>query len=1146
MTAERQPTPNDLQNEADTLQRRATRPMEPVWVGASAGSGKTSVLVNRLLRLMLPSKGRMASPPHKILCITFTKAGASEVMERVTKVLRGWAITDEADLRAHLAKLLEQDPDKDQMDAARALFARVIEAPGGMKIMTIHAFCQSVLARFPMEAGLPAGFEVIAEGEAQELLRQTRRLIITRLQTNAPEDKKLKNAFDILSAIRNADQLEDLMESMMAERARLRGLLVTHGNIDALEDAVFKALNVTQGTTRDSLLFRFFRDLPEGDLKTLCARLEGDNKTNAKKAEIIYRTLASQDREMLFDDYKSAFITKTEGTIAKPNGILKDDDTLASIYLAEGNRLITLESDLCNLATADATNALLRFSAAALDGYEKEKRARNRLDFEDLIDRTRRLLSGNGVDWVQYKLDGGIDHILVDEAQDTNPDQWDIIAALYDEFYAGTGMREPMTRTTFVVGDEKQSIFSFQRADPRVFGRQHDRLKIRAENAGTPLQSIPMQISFRSSPSILQMVDAVFASPEMRTGVLQDTNAVMNHYARQTGKAGRVELWPLIKRPERPEREAWSLPLRIEPGENPVAQMADAVARKIRTLLDDPAEMLESRNCRIRPGDIMILLSKRPPLAEAMLKALREHHIPVSGIDRMVVTKQLAVRDALSAIAFTLQPNDDLNLACLLKSPFIGFNEQQLFDASHGRENRPLWQVVKESGGPVAAWLSSLLASEGMGAGAFLHHVLYNACPADDRSGLRAILKRLGPDMRDPLQELLARADTHDMREHGGLQGFLQDALNDDSEIKRDLGEAGNVVRMMTVHGSKGLEAPIVFMPDTVRSTTRGGGSDHVLWPERDDKKGVPLWAASSESAAPAYDMRKATMRMRDDEEYRRLLYVALTRAADRLYIGGVQKAQSVNQKSWYFACEAAIKTIGHEHNGTWVVQNRQTDTVKDEKHEEKKSVADTPLPAWAFTPAPDAGSPPRPLMPSRPDQDDPSIMSPLFGDISHRFKRGRLIHTLFQFLPDLPEDERLPRAVQWLASPAHDIGVDTQNEILEATFNVLTDPAFAHIFTPAARAEVPLTGHLKTAAGSHTIVSGQIDRLLVEDSQVTVLDYKTNRPAPRTVEDVPTAYKKQMRTYRDILAEIWPGRAIRTVLIWTDGPALMDITDAL
>lgn len=1148
VTPLKQTTP-DIQRDANILQHQATEPNTPVWVGASAGSGKTTVLVNRLLRLMLPNENGIASDPSRILCTTFTKAGASEVMERVVRVLRQWAIDTDEDLNKKVETLLQAKPNDAQIKRARSLFARVIETPGGMKIMTIHAFCQSVLARFPMEAGLPAGFEVMTESESRQRLRDVRRNLIARFELNKTEDKDLKAAFELLSTLRNADQIEDLMERMMAERGRLRALLTRHNTIEGLEAAIYKALKATPGTTKQSLLDEFISNINEDDIRHLSTRLGQDNKTNIKKAESIALFLSTDDQTQVFDHYKSAFLTKTEGTIAKPTGLLKDDASLLNIYTNEGERLQKLDTDLCDLATAESTATLMRFSAAVLDLYEAEKNKQNQLDFEDLIDRTRRLLSAGGVNWVQYKLDGGIDHILVDEAQDTNPDQWDIITALYDEFYDGTGAREPLTRTTFVVGDEKQSIFSFQRADPRVFDAQHDRLEHRTADAQMSLRTVPMRISFRSAPSILQMVDAVFEPIEMRQGVLQNPAEPMHHDAMRTGKAGHVELWPLIKRAEKQPREAWALPLKADSAENPITQMAEQIAKKIRALLDDPKEILESKARRIRAGDIMILLSKRPPLAEAVLKALRDQNIPVNGIDRMVVTKQLAVRDALAAIAFTLQPGDDLNLAALLKSPFIGMNEDQLFNLANGRGKRTLWQTLKERNDVTAKWLSSLLEREGGHVASFLHCLLYTSCPADNRSGMRALMQRLGEDVRDPIQELLARADLFDMTDTRGLQGFLQDAQDDESELKRDQQDSADRVRVMTVHGSKGLEAPIVFMPDTIRSTTRATTNDAIFWPDRTDTNGVPLWVGSADTAADLYTQRKADYKTRENEEYRRLLYVALTRAADRLYISGVQKSddgRTDRDNSWYFACEAGIQKVGHEENGIWILKNRQTDPVKAETETAATKAENTNLPNWMLSPAPTPESPPRPLMPSKPENDDPAVMSPLFGDISHRYKRGLIIHTLFQFLPDLDKNIRRDRAAEWLKQPAHSLKTSEQEEILTAVFNVLDSKDFETLFTAQAKAEVPLTGHIKKPDGTHAIVSGQIDRLLVDGDTVTVLDYKTNRPAPKSTEDVPEAYRKQLRTYRDLLVSIWPDKSIRCALLWTDGPALMDVTDTL
>lgn len=1141
------PKPIDV---ANVLQHRATNPDRPVWVGASAGSGKTTVLVNRLLRLMLPASGRPAAEPAKILGITFTKAAASEVMERIIRNLRDWAIIPEEKLIDQLEKLMGEAPDRAQIEHARSLFARVLEAPGGMKVMTIHAFCQSILARFPMEARLPAGFEVMEEREADALMTDVRRNQIMRLQLRRPEDESLQTAFDFLSTQRNAEQIENLIRHMTSERARLRALLIRHQGIEGLCASVDKALRVPQGATKDDLIRVFLEGIPDADLRPLLPVIEqglsDDRIWHPKLACMLAADVMS--RWPLWDDYRSVFLT--DGcTIRKFNkSVLKNHDALAKIYSREAERILALDMTLRNLATAQSTKALLRFAAAALDEYEREKRARNRLDFEDLIDRVRLLLSEGGVHWVHYKLDKGIDHILVDEAQDTNPDQWDIITALYDEFYDGTSAREPLKRTTFVVGDEKQSIFSFQRADPRIFAAQHARLAKRAADAEMPLETIPMAISFRSSPSILRMVDATFAPAAMRAAIVQNPEQPILHEARWSGMAGRVEIWPNVKKEKSQMRLPWDLPIKPIEADNPVVTLAERVAQTIKRLIDDPNEKLASQNRRIEAGDVMILVAKRKPMADAILKALRRHDIPVAGIDRMIVTQQIAVQDVLAVIAFVLQPDDDLNLAALLKSPFIALDEDALFKLSYDRQPKTLWQALKDSDhGAAAIWLSELLETAGTGSvSAFLHRVLYGSCPTDSHSGMRALLGRLGRDARDPLQELLARADRFDVKDVRGLQGFLQDARNDDSELKRQMEDAGGRVRLMTVHGSKGLEAPIVFMPDTLRAHASRAIRDAVLWPERDDVNGVPYWSSSEETRADAYQARLDEAKRRGDAEYKRLLYVALTRAADRLYIAGAQKSEDryIDKDSWYFACANAFDSMSEVHveNDVRWIENSQTDKIRERKKKPHVDAANVNLPPWVYDPAPEPMRPPRPLTPSKPEIEDPSAMSPLLGDDTHRFKRGRIMHTLFQFLPDLPVEARRSRARLWLAQPLHGLSGEEQTEMLNATMRVLDDPIFATLFTNDARAEVPLTGLL----GKDRIVSAQIDRLLVTGETVTVVDYKTNRPAPKNLHGVPEAYIKQMRTYRDLLKSIWPGRSIRCALLWTDGPHLMDISALL
>lgn len=1142
----------DVGATANKLQADATKPDATIWVGASAGSGKTKVLSERVLRLLLPEGTRAGADPSKILCITFTKAAASEVLERIMRYLREWAICPSEKLRDGLTKLLGRPPVKEQEEAARALFARVLETAGGMKILTIHAFCQSVLARFPMEAELPAGFEVMEEAEAKAVMTSVRHALITQLQT-APENDKLRQAFDYLSSAKNADDIEKLLTSLASERGRLFALRTKFGSTDSLCDAVYAYLNADKNSSRNELIQKFLQNIPAADLRAILPKLEAcKTGTNKENLALLDPFLAAADdmRLAMFTDYRLVFLKKTDGLPAKLVGTLRNDDFAIRTFGTESERLMRLDAALADLATATATASLLRFALAALDAYETEKRNRNRLDFEDLIDRTKRLLGAGGVHWVQYKLDGGIDHVLVDEAQDTNPDQWDIVTALTDEFYDGSSARESATRTTFVVGDEKQSIFSFQRADPRVFDSMRARLEKRTTEAQAKFDDIPMRISFRSAPSILNVVDAVFADAAMRAGVVRGSED-MEHAAFHSGKAGRVEIWPELVRKQAKDREAWLLPEYAEREENPVTALAEKTAQTIRRMLDDPKAMLESKGRRIRAGDIMILLAKRKPMADALLKALRKHDIPVSGIDRMVVTKQIAVMDALAAMAFALQPLDDLNLATLLKSPFVGLYDDALFGLCH---NRPasLFDSLKSRADMtrVTTWLDELHASaKTKTAAAFLHDLLYGPCPADAQSGIRALMSRLGADIRDPLQEILARADSHDMSDARGLQGFLEDARNDEGEIKRQMSEDGNFVRMMTVHGSKGLEAPIVFMPDTIRSNNAKSKTDPILWPDRDDPQGLPLWSPNSESRAEACERRVAEARTRSDEEYRRLLYVALTRAADRLYIGGADKNKKGGDKegSWYHRIRNAfaqgrVANVTTDEDGTMWVANPQTDTPKRDNDKAGIIEATKTIPDWVRKTAPVPEYPPRPLAPSKPEGDEPAALSPLFGDTTWRFRRGRIIHTLFQFLPELPQDTRRERAAEWLARPAHDLDATARAEILESVMAVLEDAAFAPLFGPDARAEVPLTGLLTP---TH-IVSGQIDRLLVTPDEVLVLDYKTNRPAPRDVAGVPDAYKRQMRTYRDLLRKIWPERPVRCALLWTDGPRLMDLTDVL
>ncbi|HEY8963690.1 MAG TPA: UvrD-helicase domain-containing protein, partial [Alphaproteobacteria bacterium] len=851
----------------------------------------------------------------------------------VTSRLRHWAVTDAIELEKTLTDLLGMAPTPDQIDQARSLFAQVLDTPGSMKIMTIHAFCQSVLGRFPLEAGLPAGFQMMDDVQSRALMRDVRRDLIAHL-LNETKDTAPKAGFQFLSALLSIDDLEHLMEKLSSERARLQTMVEAWGSIEALNTAVDAHLGVKATDTEDSLIAAFFENLPITDLQTLHNGLRADKgKTNQKYADILSLAI---NGPIALETYTEAFLKKTDGQPYQPTGILKNDPVLLSLWNAECERLQDMLQKRKSIYTALCTKSLLSFGGSALAAYQAEKRRRNLSDFEDLIVLTKKLLSGDGVHWVQYKLDQGIDHILVDEAQDTNPDQWDIITGLYDEFYSGLGTREDAVRTTFVVGDEKQSIYSFQRADPRIFAHQHDRLDSQTAAQPRKQETVYLNASFRSGASILKFVDTVFAPQTMMQGVVRPGTGPVAHNAADTGKASRVEIWPLFKNEAKRSKNS-------DPGQwenawviqgNAVQALANRIALTIQTWLKS-GEKLESQDRTIEPGDILILLAKRAPLAEPILRALREAHIPVTGIDRMVLVDQIAVQDSLAALSFALAPDDDLTLASLLKSPFIGWDEDTLFALAHNRKTS-LWDALRKDHAhkDVADWLSKLLVLAGSAnPSIFLHHMFYTPCPADPISGMRALLHRLGADAVDPLQELLARADHYMLTGTLGLQGFLNESLTDTSEIKRQMDASGNRVRLMTVHGAKGLEAPIVFLPDTMRKNQSLNDVDALQWPDRlqtTKRENVPLWSTSAKDAAPELKGRLQNALERGEEEYRRLLYVALTRPAERLYIAGAQNGYDggIDPQSWYFACQDAFEQMDLVHdgeNGVRFIRNAQT-----------------------------------------------------------------------------------------------------------------------------------------------------------------------------------------------------------------------------
>ncbi|MCA1908127.1 MAG: double-strand break repair helicase AddA [Magnetospirillum sp.] len=1134
--------------EASLRQQQAADPAASVWVAASAGTGKTKVLTDRVLNLLLAGNA-----PSKLLCLTFTKAAAAEMSNRVNSKLAGWAIADDVTLAKALGELLGRPPQPDEEVRARRLFALVLDSPGGMRIETIHAFCQSLLRRFPLEAGLAPHFQVMDDRDSGELLDAAKEQVLAAARDGA--DSLLALALEVVTGQIHETAFPELMAELASDRGRLKRLLDREGGVDGAIAAARARLQLEPGDTPRTILEHACDDasFAAETLRQAVPVLLSGAKTDQKAGERLATWLADPvGRVAGFAEYGLSVLTAKGEPRAKlvTNSLRDAHPWLEKALAIEAERLMRVNDRLRAAQVAECTAALLRLGHALLAAYDRAKQARALMDYDDLILAARELLGRPGVaPWVLYKLDGGIDHVLIDEAQDTNPDQWAVVAALCEEFFAGLGARDTL-RTIFAVGDVKQSIYSFQRADPEAFKAMRQRFAEAAGNVKRTWREIPLNLSFRSTRAVLDAVDSVFAGGGPgRDGVTHDDPAP-EHLAARRGQAGLVEVWPPVKPRPADEIPAWKPPVERLRGDSPRARLARLVARRIRTMID--GESLESQNRPVRAGDVLVLLRRRGGFVEDLVRELKELRVPVAGADRMVLTEQMAVMDLMALGNFLLLPEDDLTLATVLKGPLVGLSEDQLFRLAWNRGQASLWETLKRQAGAEPAFgraediLSRLLAlADHLSPFTLFAHVL------GPMGGKRAILARLGPEAEDPLDEFVTLSMAFERAHPPSLQGFLHWLESGGTEIKRDLEQGGgNAVRIMTVHGSKGLQAPIVFMPDTLQMPTQG---PRLLWagPPEDE---ILLWPPRAEMAdSVANDARDAKKTQRE-QEYRRLLYVAMTRAEDRLYVCGWETQKAPPAGCWYNLIKAGLETVASDIADPFLeTQGETEDNVvlrlscpQQEAVEAKTFAEEIPplaaLPLWAGQPAPLEPSPPRPLAPSRPEGEEPPVRSPLGGaDGLARFRRGKLVHKLLQILPEIPRDKRAQAAIRFLKASG---GLDTSQALAVANevSDILDHASFAPLFTPASQAEVPIVGLI----GESRAISGQVDRLVVTDTEVLVVDYKTNRNPPAASDPVPVLYVRQMAAYRLALACIYPHHKIRCALVWTDGPHFREIEPAL
>jgi ATP-dependent helicase/nuclease subunit A len=1151
-----------LLQEADANQSRASDPNASAWVSANAGTGKTAVLVKRVLRLLLAG-----SNPEAILCLTYTKTAAAEMQNRLLGALAAWATMPRDTLRKDLARLLDRAPNDKEQKIARRLFAQALEARGGLKIHTIHGFCERLLQRFPLEAQITPHFTVLDEQDAARLKRSAYDSTIARAaqDRDSPLGKALAKAITFTSD----EYFRTVVETVLAKREDLVRMIALHGSAADWADAEATTLKRLFGVAEheeDVLAEALAAVLSDAEIDAAIEAFEvcGSAAKRDCDTEQRLREARTSTGEARAPALKSVFLI-TDGDPRKQictKGLADSAPDIASTLEAAKERYATLYDRLAHLRVAEASGAVLAFADAILADYEARKRAEAALDYDDLISRALNLLSRTGAaSWVLYKIDGGIDHILVDEAQDTNPAQWRIIQSIAEEFFAGAGASDKL-RTLFAVGDEKQSIYSFQGADPSRFGEIGRGFQGKAVAIVAKWHDVPLNVSFRSTEPILDAVDAVFASPEAQHGLIFSEGSIVQHYAHRQGQAGLVELWQLERETKPDPVEAFEPWNEEASGARSVDLLCRRIARTIRHWLDQ-GESLPARGRNIRAGDILILVRRRDPFTTPMIRALKHEQIPVAGADRMKLMDQLAVQDLVALADVLLLPEDDLALAVVLKSPFFNLDDMALFDLAYQRVGS-LWAALKvkakddarfaEAERRLTEWRKHMDFQPPY---EFFSEVL----GAENQLMRKRLLTRLGPEAAEAIDEFLDLALRYDRDDAPSLQGFIDRLRMSDIEIKRDMEQERDEVRIMTVHGAKGLEAPIVFLPDTCMLPRAQGPRIFPL-----ERTGEPpgavshlAWAPGGHSDLDGLARSKEALKRAERAEYNRLLYVAMTRASDRLYVcGWIGQKKEPETNSWYPLIERALSEHFTEDGGVDGVTVRrmasaQETPVKDEDAKsERKDVP--PLPAWALTKASPERATPR-VAPSRlaPGVDaggqeidfDQPPLGPLALSASNRYARGRLVHALLQHLPEVRPENQEKAARAFVAVRGTDLSEDLKAEIVTECLAIVRHAAFAPLFQPGSLAEVPIVARIGDGDKAFEL-EGQIDRLVEHQGDLFILDYKTNRPPPEKPEDVAWTYIVQLAGYRLALARLFPGRNVRAALLWTDGPRLIEIPKAL
>ena len=1129
-------------------QARASDPAASSFVSANAGSGKTHVLVQRVIRLLLDGV-----PPEKILCITFTKAAAANMAERLFSTLGHWVRLDDDSLDAAIGEVGIARPNARLRSQARKLFASALETPGGLKVQTIHALCARLLQQFPFEANVPARFAVLDERDQNDMMERANLKVF--LEAARQPESAIGRA--LLTAMASAADVtfKDVVREASLSREQFMAWIDEAGSALAAAAQMSAALGLSASDRIDEVEREILDGpfLPRRRWGEIAGALDAGSKTDGEQAARLREAAQTAGSEQV-DNYLAMFLTdeKMPRKALLTRRLADAKPQVVQLFEAEGLRLARLIEKRRAVITRDRSEALLHIATSAATNYRREKEERGLLDYDDLIDKTLLMLKRVSPSWVHYKLDRGVDHVLIDEAQDTSPRQWDIVEHIICEFTAGAGARDGLVRTVFAVGDEKQSIFSFQGAAPHEFDMRRRRLQRKFIDAGLRFNQVAFTYSFRSGSAILKSVDHTFRDEAIYGSIHSVDIGYPIHHSLADAGPSLVELWELEEKDERSDIEGWRAPFDGVSLTSPEVKLARRVQAEIKRLIASGPKIGPTANLRpLCYGDVLVLVRRRGNIFDAVIQALKHAGIPVAGADRLKLTEHIAIIDLMNLADALLLPQDDLALAVALKSPLFGLNDDDLFTLAWGRKGS-LRKALQNHAATSSSFRNALTrlqqCEQRLG---HMTPFAFYAWLLGGEGGRARILRRLGHEANDALDEFLELALSYERKAPASLQGFMAWLRAADTEVKRDMEISRDEVRVMTVHGAKGLEASVVFLVDTTSSPTDTQRLRLIHLP-RGDGGAVVVWAGKKvDDPAPVASARAAMLRETEDE-YRRLLYVAMTRAADRLIVAGLKPGNisAIRKLCWYDLVEKGLKASGLQEQTIETSHGpvRRFMRAEDANHDAFAAAAPAPIPSsklpdWLHTPLRPQGAADHLVRPSDSTTGGAKSSGESPAQRAQALKRGTLVHRLLQSLPEIAAERRSDAAAAYLARAAADFSSAERAELATSVLTLIADQRFVAVFAEGSRAEVAIVGRLALPGRSEALISGQIDRLVVTKTEILIVDFKTNHTPPKAVRDAPRAYIRQLALYRGVLGKLYPQLPVRAALLWTETPELMEIS---